>query len=145
MHSSCHEASQLEDAFNNLGIYPETPAALRSTSLTKEDIDKSQLTVNRLKHGHFGRQSWAWMSVLGELKCYGDRECAFDMNFDQIGPGAPLSSPTSGRMSSFHPHIASRCPEAIDNHAAAAEHDFFERSSSDQELCEARTRRAASR
>ena len=67
------------DTVNDLGVYLCTEAAKRVTHLLKKDITRSKFTRNHLEEGSFGRRSWYWMAILGEVKSNSNLTCAFSM------------------------------------------------------------------
>ena len=67
------------DAVNDIGIYLDTEAARRVTTLTSRDVINTKLTEEELASGDFGRRSWYHMAALGEIKSFDNDECAFYM------------------------------------------------------------------
>ncbi|PIL30438.1 hypothetical protein GSI_07625 [Ganoderma sinense ZZ0214-1] len=77
-HKSRGDHGNPEDTCNDIGIYPTTELAQRVTHFIKRDITRSR-HKKELEEGSFGRRSWYWMAVLGEVKSENNQTCAFSM------------------------------------------------------------------
>ncbi|PIL24573.1 hypothetical protein GSI_12457 [Ganoderma sinense ZZ0214-1] len=77
-HKSRGDHGNPEDTCNDIGIYPTTEMAQRVTHFIRRDITRSR-HKKELEEGSFGRRSWYWMAVLGEVKSENNRTCAFNM------------------------------------------------------------------
>ncbi|PIL24567.1 hypothetical protein GSI_12451 [Ganoderma sinense ZZ0214-1] len=83
LHTPSHKAkgdhSKRSDTVNDIGIYLDTEAARRVTTLTSQDVINTKLTEKDLESGDFGRRSWYHMAALGEIKTFDSKDCAFYM------------------------------------------------------------------
>ncbi|KAM5541445.1 hypothetical protein V8D89_004999 [Ganoderma adspersum] len=90
LHTPSHKAkgdhSKPSDTVNDIGIYLDTEAARRVTTLTSRDVVRTKLTEEELASGDFGRRSWYHMAALGEIKSFDNDECAFYMIPDSDRP-----------------------------------------------------------
>ncbi len=93
LHTPSHKAkgdhSKRSDTVNDIGLYIDTEAARRVTSLTSQDVFKSKLTEEELASGDFGHRSWYYQAALGEVKSLGNPECAFHMCPKKTPPVLP--------------------------------------------------------
>ncbi|PIL24558.1 hypothetical protein GSI_12442 [Ganoderma sinense ZZ0214-1] len=74
-----------EDNCNDVGIYPTTEMARCITHFIKRGVTWSR-RKQEVEESSFGRRSWYWMAVLGQVKSETNRTCAFNMVPDALLP-----------------------------------------------------------
>ncbi|KAI1791921.1 hypothetical protein LXA43DRAFT_384908 [Ganoderma leucocontextum] len=98
LHTPYHKArgdhGKPEDTVNDVGIYPTTEFAQRVTHLSKRDISRSTWTKSHLQEGSFGRRSWHWLAILGEVKSFRNPMCAFTMIPRSLQPPQAEAAPS---------------------------------------------------